>query len=222
MQFQRFEHSIKWVAIVFLVHSGVLSTHSHKPDEHNLRSVRLATFIPCSVDKVFYGKRRFDALTIPIYLSSALFSSTFQFNLLSVSLFRLRLPHQRYYIVSAFFSPSIIHTHKHSIAMNHKDDWLRLNKELAADELALIYVCISTFRHCRCAGSESCAVLWCTVLCQAHSRKQLLCFHLSSTCPVADTVTAMSVVFDECFIIRSKKEENFKDPLFDIIPLRWA
>lgn len=161
--------------------------------------------------------RRFDALTIPIYLSPARFFfinfSIQPFISLTLS-FATPPPPHRYYIVSAFFSSSIIHTHKHSIAMNHKDDWLRLNKELAADELALIYVCISTFRHCRCAGTESwfvCwAVLWCAVLCQAHSRKQLLCFHLSSTCPVANTATAMSVVFDECFIIRSKKKKILK------------
>lgn len=130
-----------------------------------------------TVDKVFQNIV-LDALTIPIYLHLQSFLYFFFTSFSPSSSLILRF---------TFFSLSLgaLHVayilHTHSTTMNHKDDWLFLNTELVVDELALIYVCISTFR---------CIVLWRHIV--------------SSTCPVAVAVAAASVVFDECFIIWSK------------------
>lgn len=125
-------------------------------------SMRLAfTFVLRAVDKVFLEQRRFWCVNnANLPPPTRLLSFIHSFELLLYFLFpfyllRSSFAHTPTHLLT--FSPrffcnfpySSYTIHKHSATMNHKDDWFRLNKELVVDELALIYVCISTFHFIR-------------------------------------------------------------------------
>lgn len=111
--------------------------------------------------KVFMPRQRcFNILILPRTVFFFWVPLNFFLILFAISLWPIRFS---WFHCGEWFAP-IVHAHLiniHSMTMNHKNSWLRSNKELVVDELALIYVCISTFRHCDapCWVDLSCAVL---------------------------------------------------------------